>query len=111
MAGYTIEHNEKRCRAILDGDLTAVLVPDLQTALKSHLEQGIDEMVFDLGKTAMLDSSGIGLLIAACNSLARQKGHMQVLNVSEDIFRVLQSMRLVNRLHVSKQERQEENHG
>jgi anti-anti-sigma factor len=67
--------------------------------------------VFDLGKTAMLDSSGIGLLIATCNSLERKKGKMRVLQASSDILRLLQSMRLAGRLNVSGREAGKENHG
>jgi len=111
MADYTIECKEKQCMVVLQGNLTAPLIPDLQGALKNHLEKGIDEAVFDLGKTAMLDSSGIGLLIATCNSLGRKKGKMRVLNVSPDILRLLQSMRLVARLNVSGRELGEEKHG
>ena len=101
MSGYTIERKEGQCWVVLEGDLTAPLIPDLQAALKKNLEEGVHEAVFDLGKTAMLDSSGIGLLIAACNSLAKNQGKVRVLNVSPDILRLLQSMRLVTRLNAS----------
>jgi anti-anti-sigma factor len=104
MAGYKIECKEGQCSVVLRGDLTASLIPDLQAALKKNLEQGATEVVFDLGKTVMLDSSGIGLLIAACNSLGQKKGQIRVLNVSPDILRLLQSMRLVSRLNVSGRE-------
>lgn len=111
MADYTIERKERQCLVVLQADLTASLIPDLQGALKSHLENGVDEAVFDLGKTVMLDSSGIGLLIATCNSLGRKKGKMRVIHASPDILRLLQSMRLVTRLNVSGGELREENHG
>jgi anti-anti-sigma factor len=104
MAGYTIERKERQCRVVLEGDLTAPLIPDLQAALKIQMGQGVDETVFDLGKTGMLDSSGIGLLIAACNSLAKNQGKVRVLNLSPDILRLLQSMRLVTRLNASGRE-------
>ena len=104
MAGYTIERKEGQCSVVLGGDLTASLIPDLQTALKNNLDQGVNEVVFDLGKAVMLDSSGIGLLIATCNSLGQKKGKIRVFNVSPDILRLLQSMRLVSRLNVSGRE-------
>ena len=104
MAGYTIERKESQCWVMLQGDLTAPLIPDLQAALKKNLEEGVHEAVFDLGNTAMLDSSGIGLLIAACNSLAKSQGKVRVLHVSPDILRLLQSMRLVTRLNASGRE-------
>jgi len=111
MAYYTIERKENQCLVALQGDLTAPLIPDLQAALKKNLEQGVEEAVFDLGNTVMLDSSGIGLLIATCNSLAQKKGKMRVLNVSPDILRLLQSMRLVTRLNAAGREPGEEKHG
>ena len=101
MTAYEIEQNDKQGSVKLMGDLTAVLVPDLQTGLKQMLNGGTSEVVFDLAKTAMLDSSGIGLLIAAANSLARSGGKVRVTNVSPDILRLLQSMRLVGRLNVT----------
>jgi anti-anti-sigma factor len=111
MTGYTIEHEAGQCRVVLEGDLTASLVPELQGALKAQLEQPTKEVVFDLAGTGMLDSSGIGLLIATYNSLARQQGRIRVIHVSPDILQLLQSMRLVNRLNASGHAAQEVTHG
>jgi anti-sigma B factor antagonist len=111
MTGYTIEHEAGHCRVILEGDLTASLVPELQGALKAQLEQPTKEVVFDLAATGMLDSSGIGLLIATYNSLSRQQGRVSVIHVSPDILQLLQSMRLVNRLNASGRAAQEVTHG
>ena len=61
-------------------------------------------LVIDLANAKMLDSSGMGLLIAAANSLAQMGGKVRVTNVSPDIFRLLQSMRLTLRLNVSGRE-------
>ncbi len=104
MANYTIAQNGKNSQVILAGDLTAAVVPELQAALKELVQQGAEEIGFDLAKTVMLDSSGIGLLIAASNSLARRNGKVRVLNVSADILQLLQSMRLAGRLNASGRE-------
>jgi anti-anti-sigma factor len=101
MTAYVIEQKDQQGSVKLEGDLTAVLVPDLQTDLKEMLNKGARELVFDLASTAMLDSSGMGLLIATANSLAPNGGHIRVTNVCPDIFRLLQSMRLTARLNVS----------
>ncbi len=85
----------------MQGDLIASDVPDLQAALKQQLQRGVDEIVFDLAATVMLDSSGIGLLIATCNTMARQQGRIRVINVSQDILQLLQSMRLTGRLNAT----------
>lgn len=101
MAAYIIEQNDQQGSVRLEGDLTAIVVPNLQGDLKEMLNKGTSELVFDLTKTAMLDSSGIGLLIAAANSLASKGGKVRVTHVGRDIFRLLQTMRLTARLNVS----------
>jgi len=101
MAAYVIEQTDQQGSVKLMGDLTASLVPELQARLKELLNHGAKELAFDLASTKMLDSSGMGLLIAAANSVATNGGKVRVTNVSPDIFRLLQSMRLVARLNVS----------
>ncbi len=101
MANYTLEPNGRNCRVTMDGDLVSSGIPELQAALKAQIQTGVTEVVFDLAATAMLDSSGIGLLIATSNSLARQQGRLSILNVSPDILQLLQSMRLATRLNAA----------
>ena len=101
MAAYVIEQNDDQALVKMMGDLTAVLVPELQASLKVMLGSGAHALEFDLKNTAMLDSSGMGLLIAAANSAAHGGCRMRVTNVNPDIFRLLQSMRLTTRLNVS----------
>jgi len=101
MAAYVLEQKNQQGSVKLQGDLTAIVVPDLQTDLQEMLSKGARELVFDLSSTAMLDSSGMGLLIAAANSVVPQGGNVRVTNVGPEIFRLLQSMRLTARLNVS----------
>ncbi len=101
MVKYIVEKKGQHSSVKLTGDLTAVLVPELQAALKKELSKGTRELVFDLENTTMLDSSGIGLLIASANSMAHLEGEVRVTNVRPDIFRLLQSMRLTLRLNVT----------
>ncbi len=101
MSDYTIEQQENHLQVTLTGDLTASAVPGLQSALREALKPEVNELAVDLQNTTMLDSSGIGLLIAAVNTLARRNGRIQVINVSRDILQLLQSMRLVNRLNAT----------
>ena len=101
MAAFIIDQKDEQGHVKLTGDLTAVMVPDLQIGLKEMLKKGAHDLVFDLGNSKMLDSSGMGLLIAAANSVGSGGGRVRVTNVSPDIFRLLQSMRLTARLNVS----------
>lgn len=101
MSEFTIKRDTKLCHVTLADDLTAVQIPALRTALKAELDGGVREVIFDMNQTVMLDSSGIGLLIATFNTLNRQQGRLRVVNASPDIVQLLQTMRLVNRLNVT----------
>ena len=101
MAAYVVNQEDQEGLITLQGDLTASVVPDLQIELKEVLSRGARVLVFDLSNTQMLDSSGIGLLIASTNSLLAQGGTVRVTNVGPEIFRLLQTMRLISRLNVS----------
>jgi anti-anti-sigma factor len=100
-AGYALERNGVRVVIPLLDRLVAADVPGLQTLLKQELAAGVREIVFDLARTETLDSSGIGLLIAANNSAMGRQGSVQLTNVADEILHLLQSMRLVERLHAS----------
>lgn len=90
-----------RVRVVLEGKLTATEVPDLQARIKAEIADGAKEVVIDLAATRLMDSTGIGLLIATHNSLGAVSGNIQVTNASPDIFGLLRSMRLVDRLRVT----------
>lgn len=85
----------------LQGDFTAAVVPEIKSALLGLLDEGVMEVEFDFEKTVAIDSTGIGLLIAAYNSLSKKGGTVRAVRVSEDIYRLLQSMRLEKRLSAS----------
>lgn len=74
MDAYVIERQGEQGSVKMKGDLTAAMIPELQAALKEALGGGARELIFDLTNTAMLDSSGMGLLIATANSLAPRGG-------------------------------------
>lgn len=101
MAEFTLEKRDHCLALTLGGDLTANAVPRLQAALREAITPDVSEVAVDLAQTAMLDSSGIGLLIATGNSLSRRGGTIRVTHASPDILQLLQSMRLTGRLNVS----------
>ncbi len=84
--------------------LTATETLDLQAALKREIADGALDLEFDMKDTVTLDSTGIGLLVAASNSLAAAQGSLRLINVSADIYKLLRSMRLIDRLHATPKE-------
>jgi serine/threonine-protein kinase RsbW len=101
MAEFEIVRDAAQSRVSLGEKLTAAQLPAIQIALKQEIDAGIRAIVFDFARMVTLDSSGIGLLIATGNSLAAVQGTIRLENVSSDIFKLLRSMRLVDRLHAS----------
>jgi anti-anti-sigma factor len=78
-----------------DGDeIVAGSVPDLRLKMRGIIEDGVRELVVDLTDVRMVDSSGIGLLISAHNSLRKVGGHLAVIHASAEILELCQSMRI-----------------
>lgn len=75
-------------------DIVSSMAQDFKLELKSMVEQGVKQLTIDLEDVEMIDSIGMGLLIAAHNSLAKNGGSLRVINPSEDILRLLRTMRL-----------------
>ncbi len=100
MNPFELKREGNSLSVLLAGDLTAVLALTLKPELQQALQEGVTEINFDLGKTTVIDSVGIGLLVATHNSLKKIDGRLHVTQVSEDIFHLLQSMRLDQRLGV-----------
>jgi anti-anti-sigma factor len=110
MSSYRMEHTDEGCRLMVSGGLTVVLVPELQQALKAEVDKGAQQVIFDLADTRMVDSSGIGLLIAASNTLSQKNGKLAVVNTAPEILRLMRSMRLISRLNISGRPGVEQDH-
>lgn len=102
MSAFTVQRDGNKMGVLLEGDLTAAVAPGLKSTLQEALAGDVLEVEFDFEKTTVIDSTGIGLLIATYNSLSKKNGTVQVVKASADIFHLLQSMRLEKRLCVSK---------
>jgi anti-anti-sigma factor len=87
-------HEAHRATVGLEGDLTASTVARWRTVLANLANTGVRDVVFDLTGTAVVDSSGIGLLLAAHNSLRRNGGQIAVTNASADVVGLFRAMRL-----------------
>jgi len=84
------------------GDVVAAFVPELRQTLRDAVARGVREMVLDLANTQMLDSSGIGLLVAAHNSLRKAGGRLSVIHASQEIAELLRTMRIHQHIQVAE---------
>ncbi|MGE3540083.1 MAG: STAS domain-containing protein [Candidatus Tectimicrobiota bacterium] len=75
-------------------DIVASQVQDLRAALCEAIDQGARHIVLDLQAVEMVDSAGLGVLISAQNTLHEHGGGLTVRQVSPDLLRLFQLMRL-----------------
>ncbi len=83
------------------GSLTAANAPEIRIELKNLIAEGVRELVIDLVNTRVIDSTGIGLLVATHNSLQRLNGKLALINVSHDLLELLKAFRLDKHFSVS----------
>jgi anti-sigma B factor antagonist len=75
-------------------DLVSTMVPGFKQELSTVLAESPAELRLDLTGTALMDSIGIGVVIAAHNSMKKKGGKLVVANASENIIKLFKSMRL-----------------
>ncbi len=82
-------------------DIVASMAGDFRQDLLKQIDGGAKRLVVDMNDVEMVDSVGIGVLVAAHNSLAKNGGSMAVLNVSKDIYSLFRTMRLDQHFEVT----------
>ena len=100
MIQVTREENKAVVRPAGD-NIVAASIPELRSTMRAIVEEGARELVLDLTNVRMVDSSGIGLLISAFNSLRKVGGQMAVINASAEILELFQAMRMHQHFSVS----------
>ena len=86
------------------GDVVAAQVPELRDALRSALANGARRMTLDFADVVMVDSTGLGLLISAHNSMTKTGGSLAVIHASQEILDLFRSMRIHQHFSVSQDE-------
>lgn len=94
MSTFEVTRDEETVTVAVEGDLVASAVPAMREQLKALVADGVREVVCDLGQADLVDSSGIGLLVATHNSLLRNGGKLSLVRVSDDLMTLFRSMRL-----------------
>jgi anti-anti-sigma factor len=100
MIAVTRENNKVVVRPAGDS-IVAASIPELRSKLREIVGEGARELVLDLADVLMVDSSGIGLLISAHNSLRKVGGRLAVIHVSGEILELFQTMRMHQHFSVS----------
>ena len=83
------------------GNVVAAQVPELRSALRQALAGGARELTIDFTNVEMVDSTGLGLLISAHNSISKIGGKLAVVHASREIIGLFRSMRIHQHFSVS----------
>ncbi|WP_321494500.1 STAS domain-containing protein [uncultured Desulfobacter sp.] len=81
-------------------DVVASMAEAFKGELLSAVNSSQGNLVIDLEGVSMVDSVGIGVIIAAHNSLSQANRQLKVVNVAQDILGLFSTMRLNRRFTV-----------
>ncbi|MGM0653887.1 MAG: STAS domain-containing protein [Thermodesulfobacteriota bacterium] len=81
-------------------DVVASMADAFKEELLSAVNSSQGTLVIDLDGVSMVDSVGIGVIIAAYNSLSQSNRQLKVINVAQDIYGLFSTMRLNRRFTV-----------
>ncbi len=98
MSNYEIDLDKETgvCSVKVKGDLCAENCSELRAVLKKQIDLSdkANEFVVDIADIGVIDSAGIGLLIALHNSLKAKNGKLVLSQVSEPIYQFMTTLRL-----------------
>ena len=81
-------------------DVVASMADDFKGELLTIINDSSTEVVIDLEGVEMVDSVGIGVIIAAHNTLSQSNRKLKVINVAKDVYGLFTTMRLNRRFTV-----------
>jgi len=85
-------------------DLVATIADEFKAELLSLVDQSPSELIIDLAKVGIVDSSGISAIISTYNLIKEKNGQFSVVNASENIYKVFVTMRLNYRFSINEVE-------
>ena len=98
------EINKNRDRFVVKPgkDVVASMANEFRSQLHGLVQESPNELVIDLDGVEMVDSVGIGVIIATHNSLNKVGGALRVTNVASDIYTLFSTMRLDHHFTIEK---------
>lgn len=91
----------KREDYVLETDVVATHIPALRLRLRAFISGGIRQLSLDFSNVHMVDSAGIGLIIATHNSLQKLGGVLELTGVAPEIGDLFQGMRMHQHFRIS----------
>ncbi|SLM28858.1 Predicted anti-sigma factor antagonist RsbV (Anti-anti-sigma-B factor) [Desulfamplus magnetovallimortis] len=82
--------------------VVASMAENFKQELLSAINTCEGKLIIDLIGVEMVDSVGLGVIIAAHNTLVQKGSTLEIINVSSDIYGLFSTMRLNRRFKVEK---------
>ena len=89
-----ISHQGEEAAVRPGRDIVSSMADDFRNELRAVIESGVTALTLDLDGVEMMDSIGMGLLIATHNALLKRDGSLRVVNASREVAGLLKTMRL-----------------
>ncbi len=94
--------NKAESKVVRPGkEVVASMADGFKEKLLEAVKDGTKELIIDFNSVEMIDSIGIGVIIAAHNSMSNAGGTISVRNLSPDIYGLFKMMRLDQRFEVT----------
>ena len=93
-----------RTVARVSEDMVGSKIEELRAELSNLIKNDHTDLTLDMSVVDMVDSLGMGLLVATHNSLKAKQGCLTLMNVKQDIYNVLVVMRLDKHFTIQKAE-------
>ena len=84
-------------------DIVASTMERFKKKLMTAVKKGGPELIIDLSGVNTIDSVGLGMTLAAYNSISHRGGKLTVINASEDVFQLFETMRLDQHFDVQQE--------
>ena len=94
------QENEKTI-VTLNENIVAGIVSKFREEMKKIIEEE-KEVVIDLQNVGMIDSMGLGALIATHNSMQKYNKKLELINVSKDLLGLMKTMRLDQHFNIKE---------
>lgn len=94
MSGSEITKTETEITVKPGRNIIASLADEFRAELHALVQEKPDQIVIDMTGVEMVDSVGIGVMIAVHNSLSKNSGKLKIKNADKNIRNLFSTMRL-----------------
>lgn len=75
-------------------NLVASMADEFRAELQALVREKPGQIIIDMNGVEMVDSVGIGVMIAVHNSLSKSEGILKIINADKNIYNLFKTMRL-----------------